>query len=543
MSKLVAFDDDVRRKILSGSNKLTKLVAKTMGPKGKNVMLGRAVGAPTVTKDGVSVAREVVLSDPFENLACQLIKEAAGRTADVAGDGTTTATVLSNAILKGGLELLSGEVSPIDIREGLNYGLEMCKDFISEKSKIISDFEDIKSIASISANNDYELGDYIAKAYDYAGLTGTVSAEANATKDTHVRFVDGVELLSGYKDSRFVQKGAKNIVLENAVILCIDKELTHFDDCVNLFTQIHERGIPVLVMAKDITKSALETLVANSSLGKLKACAVKIPAEYLKELSFTDLCLSLGTSRAISESNLKDVSIEDLGFAAKIEIGAATTKIFETKKNDEVISEKIKIYAEALENTMSESNRADIQKRMSFLKSKAAIVSVGYSTELELREKGDRVEDALWATRAALEDGVVAGGGITLLRCAESLRRQNHSKYQAVLNMLADACSQPFHQICMNADKDYSLIKEKILAKDDFYYGYNAKTDVCVNLLDDGIIDPAKVTKTALSNAVSIALLLINTEAIMTEDPDDPSDWQPPAGYRLPDKKNLNHKY
>jgi chaperonin GroEL len=543
MSKLVVFDNDVRKKILSGSNKLAKLVAKTMGPKGKNVMIGKFVGAPTVTKDGVSVAREVVLSDPFENLACQLIKEAAGRTADIAGDGTTTATVLSNAILEGGMALLSGDVSPIDIREGLNVALKECKSFLDSNSKNIDSYDDIMNIASISANNDRILGKYIADAYDYAGLSGTVSAEANAMRETHVRFVEGLEMMSGYKDSRFVPKGDKAVVLENAVILCINRELTHFDDCMGLFTEIHEKNIPALVLAKDITKSALETLVANSSLGKLRVCAVKIPKDFLEDLKFEDLCLSLGTTKSLSETSLKDVKLEDLGFAAKIEVGPATTKVFESRRNNEVISEKLRIYEEALSNAISESNRSDIQKRMSFLRSRAAIVSVGYSTELELREKGDRVEDALWATRAALEEGIVSGGGTALLRCAEMLRKQNHSKYQAIFNMLAEACSKPFHQICTNANKDPALIKEKVMAKDDFYFGYDAKEDVCCNMLSGGVIDPAKVTKTALSNAVSIALLLINTEAIMAEDPEDPSDWQPKAGYRMPDPKNLNHKY
>ena len=542
MSKLVVFDDEVREKIVSGSNKLTKLVAKTMGPKGKNVLYSKIIGNPSITKDGVSVAREVVLSDPFENQVCQLIKEVAGRTADIAGDGTTTATVLSNSVVQGGMSLLSEDVSPIDIREGMEYALSLAVDFVNSNSKKISGYEDIKNIASISANNDQALGSFIADAYDYAGLSGTVSAEANATKSTHVRKIDGVEILSGVKDARFVPKGSKQVILENAAILCLNRELTHLDDCLYVLTDIHNKNIPLLVLAKDITKSALETLVANNNLGKLKVCAVKIPSNMLEDSFFEDLCAVLGTSHTVSD-NMSSASLEDFGFAKKIEVGPHLTKIFETRKHESHIDSKIEVYEAALKDAISDSNRERLLEKVRFLKSKAAIISVGYNTELELREKGDRIEDALWATRAALEDGTVVGGGVTLLRCSEMLRSQNHSRFQKVLNMIADACCRPFYQICLNASKDPESAKAVTLGNEDFYFGYNARTDSFEDLYQAGVIDPAKVTITALSNAISVGLLLINTEAMIVDDPSDPSDWQTPATYRMPDKKNLNHRY
>ena len=542
MSKLVVFDEEAREKISSGSRKLAKIVAKTMGPRGKNVLYSRFIGNPCITKDGVSVARELVLKDPFENQACQLIKEAAGRTADIAGDGTTTATVLSNAIVEEGFKLLKTDVSPIDIREGLQYGLKISKEFIVENSKVVSGYEDTKNIASISANNDYEIGGLIADAYEYAGLSGTVSAEANSTKDSHVRFVDGLEILSGLKDSRFLSKGSKNVILENARILCVNREMTHFDDCIGLFTKIHETNTPVLVLARDITKTALETLVANNNLGKLKVCAVKIPQALLEEQFFEDFCSVLGTNYSVSE-NLSTTEIEDLGFAKKIEVGPHVTKVFETDKNDDYISEKVRIYEDALKDSISDASRDKLLDKLRFLKSKGAIVSVSYSTELELREKGDRIEDAMWATRAALEEGIVAGGGVALLRCSEMLRRQNHDKHQNVLNMLSDACSRPFYQICENASKDPLNVKTHVLEKDDSYFGYNARTDSFENLYDTGVIDPVKVTITALSNAVSIGLQLINTEAMMVDDPEEPSDWQPPTTFRVKESGKVSHHY
>jgi chaperonin GroEL len=543
MAKLVIFDDDVREKIVSGSDKLTRIVSKTMGPKGKNVMIGKFVGAPIITKDGVSVAREIVLDDPFEDLVCQLIKEASGRTADIAGDGTTTATVLSDAILKNGLKLLESSVSPIDIREGLNLGLVKLKEFISGKSKKIKNKSEIVSIASISANNDIELGESIADAYEYTGLEGTVSAEANASKKTHVRYIDGMEIKSGYKDSRFLSKESKNVTLENCSILCVNKELSHLDDFIHVLNELHEKNKPLLILAKDINKSALETLVANNSLGKLKSCAVKIPSEMLDDKRFTDLCLMLGTSSEISSKDFKSISVKDLGFAKKVEVSSFVSKIFEANKNKNMIDSRIELYENALKDIVGDNKRLDLISRIGFLKSKAAVLSVGYSTELELREKGDRIDDALWATRAALEDGVVPGGGVTLLRCSKMLRGLSHERYQKVFDALAAALTSPFYKICNNAGKNAKDCEEIVLAKEEFSYGYDAREDRFGDLIDFGVLDPAKVTITAVSNAISIALVLINTESIVVEDPQKPSDWQPPAGWRPPEKNQLNHRY
>ncbi|MDB2481538.1 chaperonin GroEL [bacterium] len=548
MSKIILYGSEASNRITSGSEKLAKAVGVTMGPKGKCVILGKFVGAPVITKDGVSVAREVVLQDPVEDLVCQLVKEAAGRTADVAGDGTTTATVLSDEILRRGYALLSEGYSNIYFRNGVRWAIDnICKNLDSISRKIETN-DDLRNIATISANNDSHLGEKIAEAFSYAGLTGTVGAEANPSGETSVRKVSGVNLKTGYITPEFiVDKSSKDIVLKNCRILLVNREMTHFSDCIKLFEEAHQSNSPVLIVAKDVKQEALATLVANTKLGKLKSVAVKIPSKFYSGDWMEDLSIMLN-SRIVDESKgvyLSKTGIEDLGFAEKVIVNRYETKIFKAKCNEGAKRERIDAYQRDLESLIGDKTKLDIKDRLSFLTGSAAIISVGYSTELELRETGDRLDDALSATKAAIEQGLVPGGGVALLRACKMLDLMTAPKECLdAINVIIEACKRPAKQIILNAGLDSDKIVGNILQnQEDKYYGFNSLTEEYGNMMEMGVVDPLKVTKTALRNASSIAELLINTEAILAEKPDDPSEWQPPAGWRPPQKGNLNHNY
>ena len=547
MSKKILFKENAQQKIMSGVKQLADVVATTMGPRGKNVILGKFVGAPVITKDGVSVAREVVLKDEHEETACQLVKEAAGRTADIAGDGTTTATVLTHEIFSNGIELINNGLSPIHFRDAINWGCEeICKNIDGIK-KSVNGIEDLTSIASISANNDLYLGSKIAEAFEYAGLDGTVAAEASPGIHTTVKKMSGIEMKNGYITPAFLTSpNQKDIVFENCRILLLDREMTHFSDCFELFNKLHESSTPILVLAKDIKQEALATLVANNKLGKLKVVGVKLPSQFYESDWMDNLSIMVGGTVA-SEANgnpLSSITVNDLGFARKVMVNKYETKIIDGNSDTERIEAKIYAYTHDSQSVIGDKHRLELNKKSAFLRSKAAIVSVGYSTELELREKGDRVEDSLSATRAAIEQGIVPGAGMTLIRASQMIDiNKVKPEWRSTINMLKESCYRPAKQILLNADLDPDSILEKSLEEEDIFWGYNAANDNFCNLYDSGVLDPAKVTKTALSNACSISLLLINTAAMVVEDRQDESGWQPPAGWRPPSERNLNHKY
>lgn len=548
MSKIILYGNEASNRITSGSEKLAKAVGVTMGPKGKCVIIGKFVGAPVITKDGVSVAREVVLQDPVEDLVCQLVKEAAGRTADIAGDGTTTATVLSDEIIRRGYSLLSEGYSHVYFRNGVRWAVNnICKNLDSISRKIKTN-EDLKNIATISANNDYELGGKIAEAFSYAGLSGTVGAEANPSGETSVRKVSGINLKTGYITPEFiVDKNSKDIVLKNCRILLVNRKMTHFSDCIKLFEEAHSENHPVLIIAEDVKQEALATLVTNTKLGKLKSVAVKIPSKFYSGDWMEDLSIMLNTG-IVDEAKgvyLSKTGIEDLGFAEKVIVNRYETKIFKAKCNEGAKRERIDAYQRDLESLAGDKEKLDIKDRLSFLTGSAAIISVGYSTELELREIGDRLDDALSATKAAIEQGLVPGGGVALLRACKMLDLMTAPKECLdAINVIIESCKRPAKQIISNAGLDADKIVGNILqSQEDKYYGFNSLTEEYGDMMKMGVVDPLKVTKTALRNASSIAELLINTEAILAEKPDDPSEWQPPAGWRPPQKGNLNHNY
>jgi chaperonin GroEL len=548
MSKIILYGDEAREKIITGARKLAKTVAVTMGPHGRNVVIGKSVGAPTITKDGVSVAREVVLEDPAEELGCRLVKEVAGRTADVAGDGTTTATVLAEAILSEGMKVLSsGETNPVFFRDGINHTLSLILKNIDDMSKNISGFDDIKHIASISANNDISLGTTIAQAFEMVGRNGLVTAEAYAGLENRVKYTDGVELKSGYSTSALLQNGEDPISLENAYVLVCERDITHVQDFVKLLEKLHTENKAILIIAKTIRQEAIDMIVTNRKKGRLNAVTVEYPVMGKNNSEWlSDLALLCGT-RVFGEDKgipLSSASINDLGFARKIIISKYSTTIIGGYKDENLVKERAALYREALENIVGDMDRKDVRDRLAFLNNKAAVIGVGYSTEAELREKGDRVEDAVCATKAAIESGILPGGGIALLRASMAVDLESMPpEYRAAADVLTRACKRPFYQIMENGYQDPAEIEKKIVSNSSQWYGYNLHGRKFGDMLEMGVLDPKKVTKTAIQNAVSITLLLLNTDAILSEDLNNPSGWQPPAGWRPPSNNNLNHSF
>lgn len=546
MSKIIINKSEARNKIVDGVSKLADAVSATMGPQGKNVIIGKFVGAPVITKDGVSVAREIVLDDALEDLACQLVKEVAGRTADIAGDGTTTATVLVDEMVRRGSELMNSGYSPLKFKEGLNWTVNEIVKKLSELSKPVEDFSTLKSVASISSNNDYEMGGSIADAFELVGFDGTVSAEASPGSGYSVREIDGIELKSGYITPSLLEDGKSSIVIEKSSILLLNEELTHLNECLPMLNELSNNNRPILIIAKSVKQEALNTLVANNKIGRLRVAAIEIPTFGKNQKEWLDdLSILLGTKVVGNDGvRLRDISIEDLGSASKVIVSKHSTRILEGASSQEKKSAKLSQYRQDSEILISESDRKDIENRISFLNGKAAVITVGYSTELELREKGDRIDDALSATRAAIDEGYVAGGGVTLAKIAGSI---DLSELDEDLHKAADvvlgACFRPISQILSNGFLDHTEIIAKILESSSVDFGYDAAANQYGDMIEFGVLDPKKVTRVALQNAASIALLLLNTDVIIAEKPEDPSSWQPPAGWRPPADNNLNHKY
>lgn len=554
MSKIIEYGKDARQKVYNGVEKLARAVAVTMGPMGKNVIVGRSVGAPTITKDGVSVAREVVLSDPTEELGCQLVKEAAGRTCDIVGDGTTTATVLAHEIFKQGKHLSDSGYSPLCLKYGIEWALEQVLLNLETITQPVDSFEKIKAVATISANNDVELGTLIAEAYQIAGSQGMVTAEARPGVDSFIRTIDGLEIRSGYISSEFLDSGKSSVELENCRILICNQEISNHFDNIELFKALDEKKQSLLIICKDLTKVARQFFLINNTSGLMKSCAIKIPAFGLDQNQWLDdLALLTGTVVVDDERGMtfQNITIDKLGFAKKIEVNKYLTKITAPHRNEVLIADKVNIYKNDRDVLVSESIRRDIDNRIAFLSSKSTIITVGYSTELELREKGDRVEDSMFAVRAAMDGGFVPGGGFALLWSSEKIDlMQIDEKYHDGAKVIINACRRPAKQIMENAGLDSEEILKNTSSQQIYFnseslpnLGYNTATGEFGDLIKMGVIDPKKVTKTALQNATTIALLLINTEASIAEDPSDPSSWQAKSGWRLPADKGFDHKH
>lgn len=547
MARKLTFDNDAKIKILSGVTKLKNVVAKTMGPRGKNVIIQKYVGNPVVTKDGVSVAREVVLPDSVENMACQLLKEAAGRTAEVAGDGTTTATVLGHAIFSKAYYFMHANQSArnIDIINGIELAKNKIIEKLNEYAIPADNTELIRNIATISANNDQEMGALIAEAFEKVNLTGIVTAEAIPGNKSFIKEINGYEYKKGYIHQAFSLDGA-DVTMENPLILISSDEITSIGPWVELLGAVIKTGRPLLLIAKGLKQEALAVLLENNKLGKLRVVATEFPPEMRgKDDWQKDFAAMCGTTILSSYDilNTSTTSTFKFGEARKIVVGKYLTKILEPAVNTAYVNDVMAVYQRDLDNIIGEAERAEITKRVSMFSQKSAVVVVGYSTEAELREKGDRLEDAICATKAAIEEGFVPGGGSALFKISKELESENiPTNLLNGFNIMLDAVKSPMREILYNAGIEESVIFSGYDVEKLWSRGYNVRTEEWCDLIDSGVIDPKKVTRAALMNATSIALLLINSDAIVSDIENDETGWQPPVGWRPPDNKNLNHK-
>jgi chaperonin GroEL len=551
MAKILQYGNDARERVLAGVEKLAATVRVTMGPRGRNVIVGRTIGAPTITKDGVSVAREVVLDDPIEELGCQLVKEAAGRTAAVAGDGTTTATVLTHAIFKQGLALMNSGYSPLQFRSGMDWAKTNILSELSRISKPLSDNQTLYDIATISTNNDPSLGKVIAEAYIAVDREGMVTAESAPGEPDSVRVVDGIELSSGYLSQNFLNKDETKRDMSDVKVLIFDWEITtHAEtDFQNAMRKLSGYQGNILLLCRDLKKEGLAFFSTNFQAGRLNVCAIKIPnfgknkRQWLEDFAALTSSTIIGGEYGIS---LSDFELTHMGSAKRIIVEEHRTKVVGPNKNSALISHRLALYRAASLQSLGDMELKDLRDRMGFLTSKFAVITVGYSTELELREKADRVEDAVFAVKAAIDEGFVVGGGHALWQAAEEtrikmLQELPMSQWPAA-EVLINACTTPAKQIILNAGQN----PEEILGELEVgspNYGYNTATEQYGDLIQMGVVDPKKVTRAALENAVSIAYLLLTTDAVIADDPYRQSGWQPPAGYRLPNETGLNHKH
>ena len=550
MGKILEYGDEARARIFSGVSKLARTVRVTMGPRGRCVIIGREIGAPSITKDGVSVAREVVLDDPLEELGCQLVKEAAGRTAAVAGDGTTTATVLTHAILSEGEELINSGYNPIAFRNGMDWAKASLINTIGKLSHPLDTDDDLKNIATISVNGDSLLGDAISDAFIKVDRNGLVTAEAKPGVQTSVRVVDGVELGSGYISPVFLNKGEGSRKMLESNILILDFDVTTYaeDDFIRMVQMIGEQKKPTLIVCNDLQKEGFNFFASNFKAGRLDLCCVRTPkfgahqSKWLEDLAMLTSSTIMGGSHGVG---IKDFTLDCLGYADRIVVNSHKTIITEPKKLEPVIKERADLYREQMDHLIGDSERFDIKNRLAFLSGSASVITVGYNTELELREKGDRVEDAIFAVKAAIEEGYVVGGGFALWHASKLVESMMDAElpkdeHRAAM-VLLEAVKAPARQIISNAGLDPENILKEIECGSDI--GYNTATGKYENLIESGVIDPKKVTRTALENAASIAQLLLTTDAVIADNPRNPTGWSPPAAYRMPSKDGLDHKY
>ncbi|WP_334100627.1 chaperonin GroEL [Thermotoga petrophila] len=527
MPKLLKFNEEARRALERGVDKVANAVKITLGPKGRNVVIEKSWGSPTITNDGVSIAKEIELEDKFENLGAQLVKEVASKTNDVAGDGTTTATVLAQAMIKEGLKNVAAGANPILLKRGIDKAVERAVEEIKKLSKKLSGREDIAHVAAISANSP-EIGELIAEAMDKVGEDGVITVEDSKTLETYVEFTEGMQFDRGYISPYFVTDAEKmEVVLKEPFILITDRKLSAVKPLIPILEKVAQTGRPLLVIAEDVEGEALTTLVLNKLKGTLQSCAVKAPGfGERRKAMLQDIAILTGGQVASEELgiNLEDLTLEDLGRADLVRVKKDETIIIGGKGDPEAIKKRIAQIKAQIEETTSEYEKETLQERMAKLAGGVAVIKVGAATETELKEKKHRIEDALSATRAAVEEGIVPGGGVTLLRARKAVEKvieelEGDEKIGA--QIVYKALSAPIKQIAENAGYDGAVIIEKILSNDDPAYGFDALRGEYCNMFERGIIDPAKVTRSALQNAASIAGMLLTTEVLIVEKPEE----------------------
>jgi chaperonin GroEL len=531
MAKQIIYGEQSRQAILRGVNQLADAVKVTLGPKGRNVVLDKKFGSPTITKDGVTVAKEIDLKDPLENMGAQMVREVASKTSDTAGDGTTTATVLAQAIYREGARNVVAGANPMELKRGIEKAVEVIVEEVKKMSRPVTG-NMVAQVGTISANSDATIGKIIAEAMDKVGKDGVITVEEAKTLETSLDVVEGMQFDRGYLSAYFVTDPERmEVVLENPVILIHEKKISSMKDLLPVLEQVARLGRPLLIIAEDIEGEALATLVVNKLRGTLQAAAVKAPGFGDRRKAMLEDIAILTGGRAITEDlgiKLENIKLEDLGKAKKVTIDKDNTTIVEGAGTSSAIEGRVKQIRAQVEDTTSDYDREKLQERLAKLVGGVAVIKVGAATETEMKEKKARVEDAMHATKAAVEEGIVPGGGVALVRSAKALDKLKLEGDQAVgLQIIRRAIEEPMRWIAMNAGQEGSIVVSKVKEQKNNDDGFNAATEVYEDMVKAGVIDPAKVVRSALQNASSIASLLLTTEALVSEIPEEKKE---PAG-------------
>src|SRR6059036_1304690 len=534
MAKQITYGDASRQSILSGVNRLTDAVKVTLGPKGRNVVLDKKFGSPLITKDGVTVAKEIELKEPLENMGAQMVKEVASKTSDVAGDGTTTATVLAQAIFREGVKTVAAGANPMAVKRGIERAVEVAVEKIKDLAKPVKG-DMIAQVATVSANNDSTIGHIIAEAMKKVGKDGVITVEEGKTLETSMDLVEGMQFDRGYLSPYFVTDPDRmECVLENCLILICEKKISTMKDLLPVLEQVAKMGRSLLIIAEDIEGEALATLVVNKLRGTLQAAAVKAPGFGDRRKAMLDDIATLTKGRSITEDlgiKLENIQIEDLGTAKKIVIDKDNTTIVEGGGKRAAIEGRVKQIRVQIEETTSDYDREKLQERLAKLVGGVAIIKVGAATETEMKEKKARVEDAMHATRAAVEEGIVPGGGVAFLRAMPALEKlELEGDEQIGVNIVKRALEEPLRMIASNAGHEGAVVIGKVKESKEPNYGFDAATEEYTDMISAGILDPAKVTRTALQNAASISGLMLTTEALVSEIPEEEKAPAGPPG-------------
>ncbi|MDX1908409.1 MAG: chaperonin GroEL [Bacteroidia bacterium] len=532
MAKRIEFKSDARDRLKKGVDALANAVKVTLGPKGRNVVIDKKFGAPAITKDGVTVAKEIELKDPIENMGAQMVKEVASKTADIAGDGTTTATVLAQALVREGLKNVTAGANPMELKKGIEEATKVVVAELKKFSRKINDSKEIAQVATISSNNDVEIGQFIAEAMEKVGKDGVITVEEAKGMDSYLEVVEGMQFDRGYISPYFVTNAdAMEVDLENPFILLYDKKVSSMKDLLPVLEQTVQTGRPLLIVAEDVEGEALATLVVNRIRGNLKVAAVKAPGFGDRRKAMLEDIAILTGGEVISEERgykLDQANLSMLGRAQKITIDKDNTIIVGGMGNEELIKARVNQIKTQIENTTSDYDREKLQERLAKLSGGVAVLYVGAATEVEMKEKKDRVDDALHATKAAVEEGIVPGGGVALVRTIKALEAGRGGINDQFLKgdvgvgvaIVRRALEEPLRLIVENAGLESGVVLNEVRNSDRVDYGFNARSEVYENFFDTGIIDPTKVTRTALENAASIAGLLLTTEAVITDEPE-----------------------
>lgn len=543
MAKQLQFSDEGRRSILSGVETLAKAVKVTLGPKGRNVVIEKKFGAPTITKDGVTVAKEIELDDAYENLGAEMVKEVASKTSDVAGDGTTTATVLAEAIYREGLKNVTSGANPMQVKRGIEKAVASVVEELQSISTPIKEQKEIAQVATIAANNDKVIGDRIAEAMEKVGKDGVITVEEGKTLETSLKLVEGMQFDQGYLSPYFVTDTERmECVVENPYILLYEKKISNMKSLLPLLEKVAQSGKPLIIISEETEGEALATLVVNKIRGTFSCCAVKAPGYGDRRKAMIQDIAVLTGGKAITEDlglKLENLTPEDLGTAKRVTIDKETTTIVEGAGSTEAVQARIQQIRNEIEKSDSDYDKEKLQERLAKLAGGVAIINVGAATEIEMKEKKARIEDALHATRAASEEGIVPGGGVALLKASLKLAKLKlDGDEQIGAGIVERALQAPVRMIAANAGQEGSVVVQRLMGEKDSKTGYDAETDQFTNMVEAGIIDPKKVTRSALQNAASIAALMLTTEALICDKPEENAGGgmppMPPMGGGMP---------